>query len=67
MVLRTKADCLRICADGPVLLIWPEGITYGGVTPERIERIVREHIVKGVPVEEWILSRTPFSDPAAAG
>ncbi len=67
VVLRTKADCLRVCADGPVLLIWPEGITYGGVTPERIERIVREHIVGGVPVEEWILRRTPFSPPAAAG
>ncbi len=67
VVLRTKADCLRVCADGPVLLIWPEGITYGGVTPERIERIVREHIVGGVPVEEWILRRTPFSPPAPAG
>ena len=63
-VLRTKADCLRICADGPVLLIWPEGITYGGVTPERIERIVLEHLIAGVPIEPWILRRTPFSRPA---
>jgi (2Fe-2S) ferredoxin len=39
IVLRNKADCLRICASGPILLIWPEGIVYGGVTPERIERI----------------------------
>jgi (2Fe-2S) ferredoxin len=40
VVLRTKADCLRICAGGPILLIWPEGIAYGGVSPERIERII---------------------------
>lgn len=60
VVLRTKADCLRVCRDGPILLIWPDGITYGGVTPERIERIVREHVIGGRPVEEWILSRTPF-------
>ena len=33
IVLRTKADCLRICVEGPVLLICPEGIVYGGVTP----------------------------------
>lgn len=33
IVLRTKADCLRVCDQGPVLLVWPEGIWYGGVTP----------------------------------
>ena len=42
IVLRTKADCLRICTEGPVLLIWPEGIVYGGVSPERIEQILRD-------------------------
>lgn len=57
IVLRTKADCLRVCTGGPILLIWPEGITYGGVTPERLERIVREHVIGGVPIEEWIVKR----------
>ncbi|NQV10196.1 MAG: (2Fe-2S) ferredoxin domain-containing protein [Cyanobacteria bacterium] len=65
VVLRSKADCLRICAAGPILLIWPEGIWYGGVTPERIERIVREHVVGGTPIEEWILRRTPFAPVAS--
>ena len=37
VVLRSKVDCLRICSDGPILLIWPDGIWYGGVTPERTE------------------------------
>jgi (2Fe-2S) ferredoxin len=57
VVLRTKADCLRICAAGPVLLIWPEGIVYGGVTAERIERIVHEHVIGGRPIEPWIVKR----------
>lgn len=57
VVLRTKADCLRICQNGPILLIWPEGILYGGVTPERVERIVRDHVVGGEPIEDWILER----------
>ena len=61
VVLRTKADCLRVCQGGPVLLVWPEGILYGGVTPERVERIVQEHVIGGRPVEEWILRRTPFT------
>ena len=60
IVLRTKADCLRICGDGPVLLIWPDGIVYGGVSPERIERILREHVINGQPIEPWIIKRMPF-------
>jgi (2Fe-2S) ferredoxin len=43
-----------------VLLVWPEGIVYGGVTPERIERIVREHVIGGQPIAAWILQRQPF-------
>jgi (2Fe-2S) ferredoxin len=57
IVLRSKADCLRICARGPVLLIWPEGIVYGEVTPQRIERILQEHVVGGLPIEDWVLQR----------
>ncbi len=57
VVWRSKADCLRVCREGPVLLIWPDGVIYGGVTPERIERIVHEHVIGGEPVEDWILER----------
>ncbi|MCX5932447.1 MAG: (2Fe-2S) ferredoxin domain-containing protein [Cyanobacteria bacterium] len=57
VVLRTKADCLRICAGGPILLIWPEGIAYGGVSPERIEQIVEDHLIGGRPIEEWIVAQ----------
>ena len=66
IVLRTKADCLRICSGGPVLLIWPDGIVYGEVSPERIERILREHVIGGQPIEEWVLRRMPFSPAPAA-
>lgn len=45
-------------------LVWPEGILYGGVTLERLERIVSEHIVAGQPIEEWILGRQPFAGMA---
>ncbi|MFO0038338.1 MAG: (2Fe-2S) ferredoxin domain-containing protein [Synechococcaceae cyanobacterium] len=67
VVLRTKADCLRVCRDGPVLWIWPEGVIYGGVTPERIERIVREHLLEGRPIEAWILGRSGFEPPPRMG
>ena len=61
IVLRTKADCLRICAEGPMLLVWPDGVIYGGVTAERIEPILRQHLIGGVPVEAWVVGRKHFS------
>ena len=57
IVLRTKADCLRLCAGGPILLIWPEGTVYGGVGPERIEPILREHVIGGKAIEQWTIKR----------
>jgi (2Fe-2S) ferredoxin len=53
-VMRTKAGCLRVCVGGPWLLIYPEGVWYGAVTPERCERILQEHVVAGKPVAEWV-------------
>ena len=55
--MRTKAGCFRICTGGPWLVVYPEGVWYGGVTPERFERILREHLLAGVPVAEWIAAR----------
>ena len=64
IVLRSKADCLRICTEGPVLLIWPDGVVYGGVTPERIERILRQHVIAGEPIEPWVVRRHALAKPA---
>jgi (2Fe-2S) ferredoxin len=58
--LRSKADCLRVCSGGPWLVVYPEGIWYGGATPARVERIVREHVVGGRPVEEWVVRTRPL-------
>jgi (2Fe-2S) ferredoxin len=55
--MRTKAECFRICTDGPILVIYPDGTWYSKVTPARFERILQEHLVAGKPVEEWIIAR----------
>jgi (2Fe-2S) ferredoxin len=52
--MRTKADCFRICSGGPWLVVYPEGIWYGSLNVTRFERILREHLIGGKPVEEWI-------------
>ena len=57
---RTKADCLRVCADGPIAVVYPEGTWYRGVTVEVAERILVEHLVGGRPVTEHLLATVPL-------
>ncbi len=60
-VLRTKAACFRVCTGGPWLVIYPEGIWYGEMTPERCDRILKEHLQENRPVQEWIAIEHPLS------
>jgi (2Fe-2S) ferredoxin len=54
--MRTKAGCFRVCTEGPWLVVYPDGVWYNKVTPERFERILQSHILGGVPVAEWIVA-----------
>jgi (2Fe-2S) ferredoxin len=58
--LRSRAACLRVCSEGPWLLVYPEGIWYPRATPERIEQIVREHLAAGRPITDWALHAQPL-------
>jgi (2Fe-2S) ferredoxin len=57
---RSKVGCLRICCHGPTVVVYPEGTWYAGMTAERIPQLVRQHLVEGRPVEEWVFARNPL-------
>ena len=61
-VMVTKVKCLDQCGRGPIMVVYPDGVWYGGVDEECAREIVTEHLEKGRIVEKRVLAKIGGQD-----
>lgn len=61
-VKRTRSNCFAVCKDGPILVVYPDGVWYHHVDDALLQRIVDDHLAEGKEVPECVMHRIGLGD-----